>query len=160
MKKQNTPAPAEEIQAGAEQTQNEAKEVKLQPLAPEVQELITRLKQENASLQIKLQEQPQSLEDKIRFFQEKKAKIDKLGKLDAYAEGLLKIGQEAQETSETDEFFSEKFAVKVTRKANSYRNEGEDILTIQNPVLVVEVLGYALERINAKRAQLRTEIEA
>jgi hypothetical protein len=160
MKKQNTTAPAEETQAGAEQTQNEAKEVQLQPLAPEIQELITRLKQENASLQIRLQEHPQSLEDKIRFFQEKKAKIDKLAKLDAYAEGLLKIGQEAQEASEQDDFFSERFSVRISQKSNRYRDEFEDVLKIQNPVLVVEVLGYALERINSKRDKLKAEIEA
>jgi flagellar biosynthesis chaperone FliJ len=160
MKTKNTIPQAEEQKAPATTAETEVKEVKLQPLPPEVQELITRLKQENASLQIKLQEQPLSLEEKIKFFQEKKAKIDKLGKLDAYAEGLLKIGQEAQEASEADEFFSEKYSVRVSRKTNSYREEFEDVLKIQNPVLVVEVLGYALERINSKRSQLKAEIEA
>ncbi len=160
MKKQNATAGAEETKATANPIQNEAKEVKFQPLAPEVQELITRLKQENASLQAQLIQHPTSLEDKIKFFQEKKAKIDKLAKLDAYAQGLVKIGQEAQEASEADEFFSEKFSVRVSRKNHSYRDEFEDVLKIQNPVLVVEVLGYALERINSKRNQLQTEIEA
>lgn len=160
MKKQNAPAAAEETKGAANPGQNEAKEVQFQPLAPEVQELITRLKQENASLQAQLIQHPTSLEDKIKFFQEKKAKIDKLAKLDAYAQGLVKIGQEAQEASEADEFFSEKYSVRVSRKTNSYREEFEDVLKIQNPVLVVEVLGYALERINSKRNQLQTEIEA
>jgi hypothetical protein len=160
MKKQNAPAATEETKGAANPGQNEAKEVQFQPLAPEVQELITRLKQENASLQAQLIQHPTSLEDKIKFFQEKKAKIDKLAKLDAYAQGLVKIGQEAQEASEADEFFSEKYSVRVSRKTNSYREEFEDVLKIQNPVLVVEVLGYALERINSKRNQLQTEIEA
>lgn len=160
MKKQNAPAGAEEAKAPANPGQNEAKEVQFQPLTPEIQELITRLKQENASLQAQLTQHPTSLEDKIRFFQEKKAKIDKLTKLDAYAEGLVKVGQEAQEASEADEFFSEKYSVRVSRKINSYRDEYEDLLKIQNPVLVVEVLGYALERINSKRSQLKAEIEA
>jgi flagellar biosynthesis chaperone FliJ len=160
MKKQNSSSPAEETKKVETPAENEGKEVKLQPLPPEVQELITRLKQENASLQIKLQEQPQSLEDKIKFFQEKKTKIDKLAKLDAYALGLVKVGEEAQEETETDEFFSERYSVRVSKKTNKYDRDWTDILTIQNPVLVVEVLGYALERINAKRKQLQTEIEA
>lgn len=157
MKKQIATAEGQEAKATQE---NEVKEVKFQPLPPEVHELITRLKQENASLKIKAQEQPLSLEDKIKFFQLKKAKIDQLAKLDAYAEGLVKVGQEAQEESEGDEFFSERYSVRVSRKANKYNQEWTDLLTIQNPVLVVEILGYALERINAKRKQLQTEIEA
>lgn len=160
MKSKNTIPQADEQKAPANTTENEVKEVKFQPLAPEVQELITRLKQENASLQIKLQEQPQSLEEKIKFFQEKKAKIDKLAKLDAYALGLVKVGEEAQEETEADEFFSEKYSVRVSKKTNKYDRDWTDVLTIQNPVLVVEVLGYALERINTKRTQLQTEIEA
>lgn len=160
MNKQNAKTPATATKKAETTQQNDPKEVKMQPLPAEVQELITRLKKENATLQNKLQEQPQSLEDKIRFFQEKQAKISKLAKLDAYAEGLIRIGEEAQEATEQDEFFSEKFSVRVGRKTNSYREEFEDVLKIQNPVLVVEVLGYALERINAKRTQLKTEIEA
>ena len=160
MKKQNTTAGAEETKATANPSQNEAKEVQFQPLAPEVQEMITRLKQENESLKIQLKEQPLSLEDKIRFFQEKKAKIDKLAVLDSYAENLLKIGSEAQEASEEDEFFNEKFSVRVAKRSNNYNNNSDDILKISNPVLVVEVLGYALERINAKRTKLKAEIEA
>lgn len=160
MKKQNATADGQEAKATPTNQENEAKQVQFQPLSPEVQELITRLKQENASLQAQLIQHPTTLEDKIKFFQEKKAKIDKLAKLDAYAQGLLKIGQEAQEASEADEFFSEKYSVRVSRKNHSYRDEFEDVLKIQNPVLVVEVLGYALERINSKRNQLQTEIEA
>lgn len=160
MKNQNGTAQGKEANLSTKNPENEVKEVKFQPLPPEVQELITRLKQENASLKIKAQEQPLSLEDKIKFFQLKKAKIDQLAKLDAYAEGLVKVGQEAQEESEGDEFFSERYSVRVSRKANKYNQEWTDLLTIQNPVLVVEILGYALERINAKRKQLQTEIEA
>lgn len=160
MKSKNTIPQAEETKAATNTTENEGKEVKFQPLAPEVLELITRLKQENASLQIKLQEQPQSLEDKIKFFQEKKVKIDKLTKLDAYAAGLVKVGEDAQEETETDEFFSEKYSVRVSKKPNKYDRDWTDVLTIQNPVLVVEVLDYALGRINTKRNQLQTEIGA
>lgn len=118
------------------------------------------LKKQIAELQSKLNEQPASLEDKIKYFQEKQANISKLTKLDAFAESLVKIGQDAQEATETDEFFSERFAVRVSKRSSTYREDYDDILKIQNPVLVTEVLGYALERINAKRNHLKTLIEA
>lgn len=147
-------------QAKKSEPVEEGKEIQMNPVSPEILEEITRLKQENASLKIQLKEQPQSLEDKIKYFQEKQANISKLAKLDAFAESLVKVGEDAQEESETDEFFSERFSVRISKKPNKYDRDWSDLLTIQNPVLVVEVLGYALERINTKRNQLKALIEA
>lgn len=127
---------------------------------PPIKTELDLVKEELAQLKKQLADGPKSLEDKIKFYQEKQANISKLAKLDAFAESLIKIGEDAQESTEQDEFFSEKFAVRVSKRSNTYREDYDDILKIQNPVLVVEVLGYALERINAKRNQLRTLIEA
>lgn len=124
--------------------------------SPEIQ----AMKKELEELREKVKAEPLSLEEKINYFQEKQRKISQLAKLDAIAESLVKIGEDAQEESENDEFFSEKFSVRVCKKPNRYDRDWTDILTIQNPVLVVEVLGYALERINTKRNKLKTEIEA
>ncbi|WP_439473841.1 hypothetical protein [Algoriphagus formosus] len=124
--------------------------------SPEIQ----AMKKELEELRAKVKAEPLSLEEKINYFQEKQRKISQLAKLDGFAEALVTIGQDAQEASEQDEFFSEKFAVRVSKRSNSYREDYDDVLKIQNPVLVVEVLGYALERINAKRNKLKTEIEA
>ena len=118
------------------------------------------VKAELAELKKQLAEGPKSLEEKIKFYQEKQVNISKLAKLDAFAESLVRVGQDAQEETETDEFFSERFSVRVSKKTNKYDRDWTDLLTIQNPVLVVEVLGYALERINTKRNQLKTLIEA
>lgn len=136
------------------------KETPVKAIAKSENPEVEALKKQIEELQNKLQEQPLSLEEKIKFYQEKQANISKLAKLDAFAESLVKIGEDAQESAEKDEFFSERFAVRVSKRANTYREDYEDILKIQNPVLVVEVLGYALERINAKRNQLKTLIEA
>lgn len=127
--------------------------------APEKTEL-DLVKAELAELKKQLAEGPKSLEEKIKFYQEKQANISKLAKLDAFAESLVKVGEDAQEESEADEFFSERFSVRVSKKTNKYDRDWADLLTIQNPVLVVEVLGYALERINSKRNHLKTLIEA
>lgn len=136
------------------------KETPVKNIAKPQNEEVESLKKQIAELQSKLNEQPASLEDKIKYFQEKQANISKLTKLDAFAESLVKIGQDAQEATETDEFFSERFAVRVSKRSSTYREDYDDILKIQNPVLVTEVLGYALERINAKRNYLKTLIEA
>lgn len=143
---------ANEIQA------KESKTVSIQKATGKTE--LDLVREELARVKKQLEEAPKSLEDKIKFYQEKQTKINKLAKLDAYADGLIRVGQEAQEETETDEFFSERYSVRVSRKANKYNQEWTDVLTIQNPVLVVEVLGYALERINSKRAQLKAEIEA
>ncbi len=159
MKKQNTTPAAEEAKTTTNPAENEAKEVKFQPLAPEVQELITRLKQENASLQIKLQEQPQSLEDKIKFYQAKQENISKLTRLDGFAKSILIIGEEVQNSMGENEFTSDKFSFQVIKR-NYSSHDGNKVLDINNPVLVAEVLDFALGKINEKRNQLQTLIEA
>lgn len=150
--------PAEGQPKATENQAKESKTVSIQKATGKTE--LDLVREELARVKKQLEETPKSLEEKIKFYQEKQTKINKLAKLDAYAEGLVKVGQEAQEETETDEFFSERYSVRVSRKANKYNQEWADVLTIQNPVLVVEVLGYALERINSKRAQLKAEIEA
>ncbi len=159
MKSKNTIPQADEQKAPAITTEKEAKEVKFQPLSPEVLELITRLKQENASLQIKLQDKPQSLEDKIKFYQAKQENITKLTRLDGFAASLITLGEEVQNSMGENEFTSDKFSFQVIKKNYSH-HDGNKILDINNPVLVAEVLDFALGKINVKRQQLQTLIEA
>lgn len=135
----------------------DAKMIKL-PTAKDSLE-VERLKKEIEELRLKLEAQPLSLEEKIKYYQEKQTNILKLDRLNDYASGLVKVGQEVQEVTEQDEFYTEKFSVRISKKTG-YRNDHEDILILQNPVLVVEMLGYALERINAKRNALKILIEA
>jgi hypothetical protein len=135
------------------------KETPVKAIAEPQQNEVESLKKQIADLQIQLKSQPLSLEEKIKFYQAKQDNILKLNRLDGFADSLVTIGEEAQNSIGENEFSSEKFAVAITRKDYSYK-EGSKILEINNPVLVVEVLGFALERINAKRATLRTLIEA
>ncbi len=116
------------------------------------------LKTQLAEFQKKLEEQPQTLEAKIKYFQEKQENIRKLNVLDGYVESLMEVGKDVQEESENDEFSTERFAVRISKKANSYREEFEDLVKIKNPVLVAELLGYIMERINTKRDILKTAI--
>lgn len=159
MKKQNENQATEESKAATKPAETEAKEVKFQPLPAEIQELITNLKSENASLQFKLKQQPASLEDKIKFYQAKQENISKLARLDGFAASLVTVGEEVQNSMGENEFSSEKYSVAITKKDYSHSNPVK-ILDINNPVLVAEVLDFALGKINTKRNQLQTLIEA
>lgn len=159
MKKQNENQAAEETKTATKQAETEAKEVKSQPLPAEIQELIANLKNENASLQFKLNSQPTSLEDKIKFYQAKQENISKLARLDGFAASLVTIGEEVQNSMGENEFSSEKYSVAITKKDYSHQTPVK-ILDINNPVLVAEVLDFALGKINTKRQQLQTLIEA
>lgn len=155
--KDTTKTPANQPKAEATQAKD-SKTVSINKATEKTE--LDLVKAELAELKKQLEEGPKSLEEKIKFYQEKQVNISKLAKLDAFAESLVRVGQDAQEETETDEFFSERFSVRVSKKTNKYDRDWTDLLTIQNPVLVVEVLGYALERINTKRNQLKTLIEA
>ena len=116
------------------------------------------LKAQLAEFQKKLEAQPSSLEEKIRFYQEKQENIRKLSVLDGFVESLVEVGKEVQDESENDEFSTERFAVRISKKSNSYREDFDDIVKIKNPVLVAEMLGYIMERINTKRDLLKSAI--
>lgn len=120
---------------------------------------VEKLREELKTLKSQLAEKPMSLEDKIKFFQAKQENISKLSRLDGFAELLIKIGEEVQDSMGENDFSSEKYMVSVTKKDYSHSNPMK-VLEINNPVLVVEVLDYALERINTKRESLKTLIEA
>lgn len=116
------------------------------------------LKAENKKLREQLEATPQSLEEKIQYFQQKKEQIKKLETLDSYAETLINVSNEIEEKSKEEGFLSETFSFKVTKK-QSYRDEVE-VLKVQHPKVIGEVLGFALDKINDKREDLRKLINA
>jgi hypothetical protein len=121
----------------------------------EVEELKAQIKK----LEGQLSQQPQSLEEKIKFFQEKQEMIKRLSLLDCHANELLKIGAEIQKEHGEDEFLSERYFMKITYKATNYGSE-QEVLKIQNPKLIAEVLGFAIGKLNEKRNELQTLINA
>lgn len=139
---------------------SQKKETPVKPISETGKNEVESLKAQIENLKKQLEQQPETLEQKIQYYQEKQKKIKQLEKLDGFAESIVKVGQDIQEEAEKDDFFSERFAVRISRKTASYRDEMEDILKIQNPVLVTEVLGYCLERINSKRDILKNAINA
>lgn len=120
---------------------------------------VAQLKAQIKKLETQLTQQPQSLEEKIKFFQEKQEMIKRLSLLDHYADNLLKVGEDIQKDQEEDEFLTERHFLKITHKATSYGSE-QEVLKIQNPKLIGEVLNFAIGKINEKRNELQTLINA
>lgn len=120
---------------------------------------VERLKKELETLKAQLAEKPMSLEDKIKFYQAKQDNILKLTRLDGFATSLITIGEEVQNSIGDNDFSSEKYSIAITKKDYSHSNPLK-VLEINNPVLVAEVLDFALVKINFKRTQLQTLIEA
>lgn len=120
---------------------------------------VEQLKEQIKKLESQLHQQPQSLEEKIKFFQQKQEMIKRLSLLDTYATGLLKIGEEMQKDTGDDDFLTERYFLKITHRPTSYGSE-QEVLKIANPKLISEVLGYSIGKINEKRTELQTLINA
>lgn len=120
---------------------------------------VEQLKEQIKILESQLHQQPQSLEEKIKFFQQKQEMIKRLSLLDTYATGLLKIGEEMQKDTGDDDFLTERYFIKIIYKPTSYGSE-QEVLKIANPRLIAEVLGYSIGKINEKRTELQTLINA
>lgn len=120
---------------------------------------VEQLKAQIKKLETQLSQQPQSLEEKIKFFQEKQEMIKRLSLLDNYADNLLKVGEEIQKDQEDDEFLTDRYFMKITYKPTTYGSE-QEVLKIQNIKLIGEVLGFAIGKINEKRNELQTLINA
>ncbi len=133
-------------------TRNTAKKAETQ--APEVE----ALKKQVEELQKVLKGQPKSFEDRIKFFEEKQAHIKRLQKLDAYKDFTVKMLETLQTETEKDNFFTENFTLKVVN-GDGYRAEKE-LLKIHHPVLIGEVLEFALAKLDNKREDLINLINA
>lgn len=119
---------------------------------------IEQLREELKKLQEQVSRQPQSLDEKIQYFQNKKDLIKKLETLDGYTKTLETVTEEVTKAAGENGFFTEAFTLKVVRKV-SYRDDVE-VLKVQNPTVINEVLGFALASINAKREDLKNLINA
>jgi hypothetical protein len=116
------------------------------------------LKEEIKLLQNKLENQPQGLEERIKFFEAKQAHIKKLKTLDVFSDSIIKICEELEKEIQENGFFTENYFLKISKK-QGYSNETE-LLKIQNPTVIGEVLNFALDKINLKRDEIKTLINA
>lgn len=121
---------------------------------------VETLKKEIEKLKSQLDNQPESLEEKIKFFQQKQEMIKRLRLLNDYAENLLNVQEQINESlKENDVFLSDHFQFKIQYKQNSYGSP-KDVLTIAHPKLIGDVLGFAIGKIQDKRTEIQNQINA
>ncbi|MBD9178205.1 MAG: hypothetical protein EGP82_03375 [Odoribacter splanchnicus] len=115
-----------------------------------------RLEKEILELKDKLKKVPQTLEQKIEFYQVKQQKIKQLDKLEKSSNELFEHIEELDKLTETDDFVCDKYKLSVTEKSAGY-NEGS-VFQMNNPVIIRDVIKFVLQRIDDKISVLKMEI--
>ena len=126
--------------------------------AKEQPESVEELKKKVKELQNRLSIIPQNLDEKIKYFNEKKELIRRLSVLNANIESLEGHMQKLHEIKETNDFENEDYTLTVEGGTGSYRKA--TIFLLKNPVIVAEVIAFMMGRIDVKRLELAAQIEA
>lgn len=128
------------------------------PTAEEKPESVEELKTQVLELTKRLLAIPQNLDERIRYFNEKKELIRRLSVLNANVESLEGHMQKLHEIKETNDFENEDYTLTVEGGTGSYRKA--TIFLLKNPVIVAEVIAFMMGRIDVKRLELAAQIEA
>jgi len=116
----------------------------------EIESLKKQLEEANKKLQ-----EPVNLEERIQYYQRKQELIMQLDRLVSESERLKTIQEEIEECIEDDEFECESYKLSLG-KLSQYRND--TVFSMNNPVVIGDVINCVLNRINAKMDKLKTEI--
>ena len=128
--------------------------LKEEPKEENKDEEIESLKKQLEEANKKLQE-PVNLEERIQYYQRKQELIMQLDRLVSESERLKTIQEEIEECIEDDEFECESYKLSLG-KLSQYRND--TVFSMNNPVVIGDVINCVLNRINAKMDKLKTEI--
>lgn len=128
------------------------------PTAQEKPESVEELKTQVLELQKRLLAIPQNLDDRIRYFNEKKELIRRLAILNANIVALEEHAQKLHEIAETNDFETEDYSLSVEGGTGSYRKA--TVFLLKNPVIIGEVIAFMMGRIDVKRLELAAQIEA
>lgn len=140
---ENQPAAiAESVNASAQEQNPES----LEELRTKVQDLEKRLN----SI-------PQNLDDRIKYFNEKKELIRRLSVLNASIEGLESHAQKLHEIAAVNDFENEDYILSV-EGGDKYRKTA--VFALKNPVIIAEVIAFMMGRIDVKRLEIAAQIEA
>ena len=126
--------------------------------AQEKPESVEELKTQVLELKKRLLAIPQNLDDRIKYFNEKKELIRRLSILNANIEALEEHAQKLKEIAQTNDFETDEYSLSVEGGSGSYRKA--TVFLLKNPVIIGEVIGFMMNRIDAKRLELATQIEA
>ena len=145
-----------QVQKGKTTPENEVKaslpfEAKAQePTAEELKKQITELQKKLSSI-------PQALDQRIEYFTKKQDLILKLGRLDTNHQNLSEHLDALAEIAAKNEFENEDYFLNI-ESGGKYSKKA--IFSLQNPIIIGEVISFMLGRIDAKRQELKKEIEA
>lgn len=128
------------------------------PTAQEKPESVEELKTQVLELKKRLLAIPQNLDDRIRYFNEKKELIRRLAVLNANTEALEGHTQKLHEIAEINDFETEDYSLSVEGGTGSYRKA--TVFLLKNPVIIGEVIAFMMGRIDVKRLELAAQIEA
>lgn len=121
-------------------------------------ESVEELKTQVLELQKRLLSLPQNLDDRIKYFNEKKELIRRLTILNANIEALESHVTKLHEIAEINDFETEDYSLTVEGGSGSYRKTS--VFTLKNPVIISEVIGFMMGRIDVKRLEIAAQIEA
>lgn len=128
------------------------------PTAQEQPESVEELKTQVLELKKRLLAIPQNLDDRIKYFNEKKDLIRRLAILNANTEALEGHTQKLHEIAVINDFETEDYSLTVEGGTGSYRKA--NIFLLKNPVIIGEVIAFMMGRIDVKRLELAAQIEA
>lgn len=132
-----------------ENTQSE----NLTVVLPTVEELQTKV----AELEARLNRQPKSLEEQIKYFQWKKSKIDDLDMF-AHTRSILSDAHaKTKQLSQVNDFENSEFRITLTNGATRH-SDGNKIFSISNPVIIQNCVAFIIDAIDVKIMELEGEI--
>lgn len=120
-------------------------------------ENVEDLKKKVEELQNRLATIPQNLDERIRYFNEKKELIRRLSLLNSNVDALETHSARLQELAAVNDFESEDYVLTI-ESGNRYSKTAA--LTLKNPMIIGDVIAYMMGRIDAKRLELAAQIEA
>ena len=126
--------------------------------AQEQPESVEALKTQVLELQKRLLSLPKNLDDRIKYFNEKKELIRRLTILNANIEALEIHVTKLHEIAQINDFDTEDYSLTVEGGSGSYRKAS--IFQLKNPVIISEVIGFMMGRIDVKRLEIAAQIEA
>jgi hypothetical protein len=141
----------------AEAKKEGTKEVKTTGQAAAKQPTVEELQKHVQELTARLNTIPRNLDERIEYFNHKKDLIRKLSRLETNASSLQSNLDMISELAAVNEYETEDFILSI-EAGNKYNRK--QIFSLQNPVLIGDVLTYLLGKIEAKVNELKKEIEA
>ena len=141
------------------QEQKKATDAMIENLpAQEHAQSVEELKMQVLELQKRLLSLPQNLDDRIKYFNEKKELIRRLTILNANIEALEIHVTKLHEIAAINDFETEDYSLTVEGGSGSYRKAS--IFLLKNPVIISEVIAFMMGRIDVKRLEIAAQIEA